>query len=96
MAGTDHRIGELRVTRAAALPGRSLCFYDPQYRIIDEVILDENGHAQDRSQFDEVLERVRKGELSHWRCMLWHTEIDDWYRFALGVLYSKEAEQYRD
>lgn len=62
MAGTDHRIGELRGTRAAALPGRSLCFYDPQYRIIDEVILDENGHAQDRSQFDEVLERVRKGE----------------------------------
>lgn len=62
MAGTDHRIEELRGTRAAALPGRSLCFYDPQYRIIDDVILDENGHSQDRSQFDEVLERVREGE----------------------------------
>ena len=62
LAGTNHRIMELRETRAAALPGRSTCFYNCQTRLIDDIVLDKNGHAQDRSQIDSILIRVRKGE----------------------------------
>lgn len=63
IAGTEHRIKELRTTRAAALPGRSVCFYNYQSRLIDDIVLDQNGHAQDRSQIDAVLTRVREGEV---------------------------------
>lgn len=62
LAGTEHRIKELRRTNAAALPGRSVCFYNYQYRIIDDVVLDKNGHAQDKSQIDSLLERVNPGD----------------------------------
>jgi hypothetical protein len=62
LAGTQHRIKELRRTNAAALPGRSVCFYNYQYRMIDDVVLDKNGHAQDKSQIDSLLERVNPGD----------------------------------
>ena len=62
LAGTEHRIKELRRTNAAALPGRSVCFYNYQYRMIDDVVLDKNGHAQDKSQIDSLLERVNPGD----------------------------------
>lgn len=62
LAGTDHRIKELRRTNAAALPGRSVCIYNYSYRMIDEVVLDKNGHAQDKSQIDSLLLHIHPGE----------------------------------
>lgn len=62
LAGTEHRIKELRRTNAAALPGRSVSFYNFQYRMIDDVVLDKNGHAQDKSQIDAVITRIKPGE----------------------------------
>ena len=43
LAGTDHRILELRRHRAAALPGQALVFYDPQWDLISDVIPCEDG-----------------------------------------------------
>jgi IS4 transposase len=62
LAGTDHRILELRRHRAAALPGQALVFYDPQWDLISDVIPCEDGHAQERSLTEEIIEAVLPGE----------------------------------
>jgi len=62
LAGTDHRILELRRHGAAALPGQALVFYDPQWDLISDVIPCEDGHAQERSLTEEIIEAVLRGE----------------------------------
>lgn len=62
LAGTDHRILELRRHRAAALPGQALVFYDPQWDLISNVIPCEDGHAQERSLTEEIIEAVLCGD----------------------------------
>ncbi len=62
LAGTEHRIGELRVHRAAGLPGQALVYYDPQYDLITDVFPCEDAYAQERSLLTEVLERIAAGD----------------------------------
>jgi IS4 transposase len=62
LAGTEHRILELRLHRAAALPGQALVYYDPQYDLITDVFPCEDAHAQERSLLAKVLERMAAGE----------------------------------
>jgi len=38
LAGTEHRILELRPYRAAPLPGQALVFYDPRFDLLADVI----------------------------------------------------------
>ncbi len=63
LAGTEHRIKELRTMRAGALPGQALVVLDPRLMLATDVILCEDGHAQERSLLDQVLERVRAKDL---------------------------------
>jgi hypothetical protein len=58
LAGTEHRILELRRYRAAPLPGQSLVLYDPQFDVVTDVIPCEDAYAQERSLLDEVLKLV--------------------------------------
>jgi len=60
---TDRRIGELRGLNAAPLPGQALVVFDPQYRLIVDVLPCEDGHAQERSLLPELLETVKKHDL---------------------------------
>jgi hypothetical protein len=62
LAGTDHRILELRRHRAAALPGQALVFYDPRWDLISDVIPCEDGHAQERSLTEEIIQAVATGD----------------------------------
>jgi hypothetical protein len=62
LAGTEHRIQELRRHRAAALPGQALVYYDPQYDLVTDVFPCEDAHAQERALLGEVLERIAAGE----------------------------------
>jgi hypothetical protein len=62
LAGTDHRILELRRHRAAALPGQALVFYDPRWDLISDVIPCEDGHAQERSLTAEIIQAVLAGD----------------------------------
>jgi IS4 transposase len=59
LAATEHRIKELRTMRAGALPGQALVVLDPSLMLVTDVILCEDGHAQERSLLDQVLELVR-------------------------------------
>ncbi len=61
LAGTDHRLKELRQTTAAALPGKSLVVLDPALGLALDVIPCEDGHAQERSLFADVLQTSSRG-----------------------------------
>jgi IS4 transposase len=63
LAGTDHRIRELRQTTAAALPGKSLVVLDPALGLAIDVFPCEDGHAQERSLFADVLPTVEAHDL---------------------------------
>jgi hypothetical protein len=60
---TDHRLKVLRDTAAGALPGQALVLLDPQRTLIDEVVLSEDGHAQERSLLDQILPLLSKNDL---------------------------------
>jgi hypothetical protein len=58
LAGTDHRVLELRRYRAAALPGHALVFYDPQWDVATDIIPCEDAYAQERTLLPEVVPLV--------------------------------------
>jgi hypothetical protein len=61
LAGTQHRLKELRTVGAGALPGKALVVLDPQAMLVTDVFCCEDGHAQERSLLDQVLETIRPG-----------------------------------
>jgi IS4 transposase len=63
LPSTEHRIKPLRFTRAGALPGHALVVLDPQRMLVSDVVLCEDGHAQERSMTEAILELVRPGDL---------------------------------
>ena len=63
LAGTQHRLKELRAIGAGALPGHALVVLDPQAMLVADVFPCEDGHAQERSLLDQVLETIRSGEV---------------------------------
>lgn len=63
LSGTEHRIEELRSTWAAALPGKGLVVLDEHRGLMRDVFLTEDGHAQERSLINQVLDTVEKGDL---------------------------------
>src|SRR3954465_852777 len=63
LAGTEHRLKELRTTGAGALPGHALVVLDPQVMLVTEVIPCEDGHAQERSLLEHLLTLVRPRDL---------------------------------
>jgi IS4 transposase len=63
LAGTEHRLKELRAVGAGALPGHALVVLDPQGMLVTDVFPCEDGHAQERSLLDQVLETIRSGEV---------------------------------
>jgi IS4 transposase len=58
LASTEHRIKELRTMRAGALPGQALVVLDPSLMLVIDVVLCEDGHAQERSLLDQILATV--------------------------------------
>jgi IS4 transposase len=63
LAATEHRLKETRDNTAAPLPGKTLVVYSPRYDAIVDCFPIEDGHAQERSALDAVLETVRKRQL---------------------------------
>ena len=61
LSGTEHRLVPLRDLGAAGLPGKSLAIHEPASGLILEVVLEEDGHAQERSLLDQV--PVEPGQL---------------------------------
>jgi hypothetical protein len=63
LAATEHRLAELRLTWAAPLPGTVLAVLDQEHMTVTDVLLTEDGHAQERSLLDAVYPLVRRGDV---------------------------------
>ena len=61
LSGTEHRLEPLRDLGAAGLPGKLLAIYEPVSGLIREVVLEEDGHAQERSLLDRIA--IEPGQL---------------------------------
>lgn len=62
LSGTEHRLQELRTLGAAALPGMTLCLFDPQWQLVRDVVACEDGHANERGLIDRALAKVEAGQ----------------------------------
>jgi hypothetical protein len=85
LSATEHRIEELRTTWAAPLPGKILVVLDQSHMLATKVFLTEDGHAQERSMLDDVLETVEAGDL--WIADRNFCTI----RFAFGIFLRRGA-----
>jgi hypothetical protein len=63
IAGSEHRIKELRDIASAPLPGKTLNVFDPQLGLVIDVFPCEDGHTQERALLGPVLATVQAGEL---------------------------------
>jgi hypothetical protein len=63
LSSTEHRLKALRSTWAAPLPGQALVVLDQQRMLITDVVLSEDGHAQERSLIAQVLQHVGEDDL---------------------------------
>jgi hypothetical protein len=61
LSGTEHRIEPLRDLGAAGLPGKALAIYEPASGLILEAVLEEDGHAQERSLLEPIT--IEPGQL---------------------------------
>lgn len=85
LSGSEHRLGVLRGTAAGALPGQGLVLLDPQRMVIEDVILCEDGHAQERSLLDQVVPILQPRDLL----------IDDRNFCTIGFLFAIAQRQAR-
>jgi hypothetical protein len=63
LSKTQRRLKVLRNTWAAAMPGKVLAIYDQDWDLVSDVIMTPDGHAQERSLFDDVLPKVQAKDL---------------------------------
>jgi hypothetical protein len=62
LAGTQHRLKELRRLGDAALPGQTLAVLDPQRQLIEDVVVCEDGHANQKPLAVRLLAKIRSGQ----------------------------------
>lgn len=63
LASTEHRPKPLRNTRRGPLPGQAIVFFDADRRLFSDVVLCEDGHAQERQLFGEALRLIQPKRL---------------------------------
>ena len=63
LAATEHRIGELRKIAAGPLPGLGLCVLDPVRQMIVDFVPCEDGHAQERSLLEAIIDDLQPGQV---------------------------------
>jgi hypothetical protein len=62
-AATERRLAVLRQSKAGPLPGQALVILDPSLMMAVDMVPCEDGHAQERSLFADVLSRVAPADL---------------------------------
>jgi hypothetical protein len=58
LGATEHRLKVLQNNLSRPLPGQSIAVLDPQQKLVVDIFLNEDGHAQERSLLPSVLETV--------------------------------------
>jgi hypothetical protein len=63
LTSTEHRLKVLRRTRSGPLPGQTLAVLDADRMLIADLFCSEDGEAQERRLFPEVIPTAQKGQL---------------------------------
>jgi hypothetical protein len=88
LAGTEHRLKELRTLAAGALPGQTLVVLDAETVVVTEVLCCEDGHAQERATLPGVVPLIAARDL--WVADRNFCTTDFWFaladRKACGVI----------
>lgn len=63
LTSTEHRLKPLRGTKSGPLPGQALAVLDPDRMLIVDLFPCEDGEAQERRIFPEVIPSARQGDL---------------------------------
>ncbi len=63
IGSSEHRLQVLRQTRSGALPGQVIAVLNPQQMVVVDAFPCEDGHAQERSLFSEILETIQPGHV---------------------------------
>src|SRR4051794_29412023 len=63
LAATEHRLPETRHESAAPLPGQTLAVLEPARMLITELVLCQDGHAQERSLLADIIAKVEDRDL---------------------------------
>jgi IS4 transposase len=63
LEATEHRLAELRTTWAAPLPGKGLVIFDQPTLTVTDILLTEDGQAQERSLLPDVLPLIHAQDL---------------------------------
>lgn len=63
LTSTDHRLKALRTTRSGPLPGQALVVLDADYMLVVDLFPCEDGEAQERRIFPEVIPSAQKADL---------------------------------
>lgn len=63
LAATQKRLKEMRTRRGSPLPGKALVVLDPQFRLMTEVYLSEDGHEQERRILQQIVEDLQPGDV---------------------------------
>jgi IS4 transposase len=63
LAATEHRLAELRTIGGGPLPGQVMVVLEPDRMLMTDAFPCEDGHAQERSLFPQVLMTVEAGDL---------------------------------
>jgi IS4 transposase len=63
LPGSEKRLAALRGFRGAALPGHSLVVYDPDARLVTDIVPCEDAHAQERTLVPAIIGTVQPGQM---------------------------------
>lgn len=63
LPASEKRLKPLRGFRGAALPGQSLVVYDPDCEMVVDLMPCEDGHAQERTLMEPLIEPAQAGQL---------------------------------
>lgn len=88
LAGTQHRLKELRTLAAGALPGQTLAVLDAHTMLVTDVLCCEDGHAQERALLPAVIPLI--AERDAWIADRNFCTTEFWFaladRHAYGVI----------
>ena len=63
LSATEHRLTETRSQTAAPLPGKTLVVFDPRRGAVADIVPIEDGHAQERSALEALIETLQAKQL---------------------------------
>jgi len=85
LAGTEHRLKELRAVAAAALPGQTLAVLDAETLVVTDVLCCEDGHAQERAVLPGIGPLIAERDL--WVADRNFCTTDFWFALAERKAY---------